>query len=74
MMELFGIIAGVVAAWFGSLEWRIRSLRKESEGHMDAAQVEHLINLKIEILQYMQKEIREDVKVLHKKLDKLLDK
>lgn len=61
-------------AWFGSLEWRLRNVNVKVQDTMNKDEVEHLINLKLEVLQYMHTEIRNETKLLNLKIDKLLEK
>jgi len=61
-----------VAAWFASIEWRLRMLSNKSMSSLTRKEAEHLIDLKLEAIRVLQKEIRHDVKELNDKIDKLL--
>ena len=67
------VLVGIIVAWFGSLEYRIRTMNQKVNSSLDRADITELIDLKIKFLELMQADIKQDTKDLNAKLDRLLD-
>lgn len=73
-MELGEIVMGVISVWLGANEYRLRSLQNKVNSTADRKEIHGLIDLKVESLKLMQGELKEDLKRIEHKLDKLLTK
>jgi hypothetical protein len=70
---ILAIVFPVLMAWFGSLEWRLRSMSKQVNDSMNRDDTEKLIDLKQEVLYVLHKEIKNDIRDINRKIDRLLD-
>lgn len=70
---LLGIVSTVVGLWLGSIEWRFRGMDARMRHAPDREEVERTIDMKQEAQDVMQENLREDIKELKVKLDKLLE-
>lgn len=70
---LVGLISTIVGLWLGSVEWRLRNMDTRMRNAPSREEVEKQIDLKNEALRVMQKEIKEDVRDINKKLDALIN-
>lgn len=67
------IIASILGLWLGSNEWRLRNMNNELKRTLDKDDIRDLIDLKQEVLRSEQQDIKEDLRRLEAKIDKLID-
>jgi hypothetical protein len=70
---ILAIVFPVLMAWFGSLEWRLRNMSNKTSKAMDRDDTEKLIDLKQEVLYVLHREIKDNIKEINKKMDRLID-
>ena len=68
------ICIAILLAWFGSLEYRMRSIGSTAGKAMTRDDTERLIDLKQQAIHIIQREIRDDIRDLVEKVNKVLDK
>ena len=69
-----GLIIAIVSLWLGSIEYRMKKLDSDSRDTMKRKEVSDLIDIKQEVGKALQSEIKEDIKALTVKLERLIEK
>ncbi len=69
-----GLILAIASLWLGSIEYRMKKLDSESRDAMKRKEVSDLIDIKQEVGKALQSEIKEDIKALTAKLERLIEK
>jgi ubiquinone biosynthesis protein UbiJ len=67
------IIVSIVSAWFGLLEYRMRKMQNKLDKCLTDEQTDKLIDLKQEPIKSKQDDVKEDIKRVEAKLDKLIE-
>lgn len=67
------LISGIIALWLGSVEYRMRKLREDTNSNISRSDVSELIDLKNEASQVRHAELKEDIKEMKEKINKLID-
>jgi len=73
MHILESIVTGILLLWLGSMEYRMRRLFEVSDQKPDRIEVKELIDMKQEALKSSDADIKEDVKRLETKIDRLIE-
>ncbi len=60
----------IIATWVGFVEVRLSKMMQKP----DRSEVENLVDMYQEPMEVMQKELKEDIRRLEQKLDKMIDK
>lgn len=73
-MEVFlsGLLLTVIGGWIGSIEFRMRQINDKLRDVPTREEVGNTIDIKQESIKVLQLEIKEDIKELTKKVDKLI--
>lgn len=71
---LIGIVLTLIGSYVGSLEWRMREMDERLRQAISKEDIIELIDMKQESMEVMQKELKDDIKSLDAKLDKLIDR
>ena len=71
-MEL-GILITVVSVWFASIEFRMRNMDSRLRQTQSKKEISDEIELRQESIKVLQTEIKEDIRNIMQKLDKILD-
>jgi hypothetical protein len=74
MDPITSLLLTIAGLLFGSLEWRIRKMSDKISKLVDKESMHEYVDLKSELLRQSTSELKEDVKRLEIKIDKLLDK
>lgn len=74
LMPVVGLIVSVMLALFGIVFRRLNMLDARLREAPDREEVRQLVSDKLEPTIVLQKELKEDVKIMDHKLDKLLDR
>lgn len=74
MDPLTSLLLTIAGLLFGSLEWRIRKMSDKISKLVDKESMHEYVDLKSELLRQSTSELKEDVKRLENKIDKLIDK
>ena len=72
MVELaIGVVGAVVSLWAGSLEMRLRNMSNKIDKKASSEEVDYKIDVKQEALRVMQRELKEDLSRIERKIDDL---
>tara|TARA_R100001143_G_C3330869_1_gene119353 strand:- start:414 stop:641 length:228 start_codon:yes stop_codon:yes gene_type:complete len=69
---LSGLLLTVIGGWIGSIEFRMRQINDKLRDVPTREEVGNTIDIKQESIKVLQLEIKEDIKELTKKVDKLI--
>ncbi len=69
-----GLVVAVVGVWLGSMERRMRNLDARVRLSPSRDEVHKTIDLKQEAVKVLQQELKEDLKEINRKLDRLIEK
>ena len=69
---IMGFIGVIISVWLGGLEWRMRSMDAKLRCVPSREEVNGTIDIKVDSLKVMQGELKEDIKELKHKVDKLI--
>lgn len=67
------IISSVLGVWISSQEWRFRQMQSKLNKSLEKKEIEHLIDIKTEYTRRHQDDVKDDIKRLEKKIDKLVE-
>lgn len=70
LLKIVSVIGGV---WLASIEWRLRSVDQKLRQVPSRREVNTQIDIKSEAIKVLQQEIKEDVKEIKEKLDRLIE-
>ena len=68
------VITAVIGAWLSSVEWRMKQVREMLDRKPSRSDLKEYVELSQKDIRTLQEEIKEDIKRLETKLDKLLDR
>lgn len=71
---LIGLAITVIGSYVGSVEWRLRTMDERLRKAVGKDDILELIDLKQESLEVLQRELKEDIKNLDDKLDRILER
>ena len=67
------LISAIVGLWLGSVEWRLRNMEQRLRNSPDRHEVNRQIDIKQEATTAVQQELKEDMKEVKQKLDRLIE-
>ena len=66
-----GAIVAIIVGWFGSIEFRLRSLDVRVRNNPSRREVSEEIEVRQESIKVLQREIKEDIKEIRRAIEKL---
>lgn len=69
---LTSIVMAVLGLWLGSTEYRLRKMQEDLEKTASVEEMEKLIDLKQQVIVVLQKDMRDDIHRLYRKMDEIL--
>ena len=71
---MLDILVGVILSlWLGSIEFRMRGMQNMLSNRMEDKNIKEMIDLKQRHIEVKQEDIKEDIKRLEDKIDKLIE-
>jgi len=74
IMIAIGLLGGVLSIWFGSFEIRLRNMDEKLRDVPSRKEVSTEIKVRQESIKVLQQEIKEDIRLMRRQLEKLIDK
>lgn len=71
---LVGLFITLIGSYVGSIEWRLRTMDDRLRKAISKDDILELIDIKQESVEVLQKELKEDIRDINHKLDKIIDK
>ena len=67
------ILTGVIALWLGSIEIRMRTMSKDQKTLPGRKEMHDYVDIRQEMQHNQHRELKEDIKRIESKLDKVVD-
>lgn len=70
---LIAFVSTILSLWLGSIEWRLRNMSNELSKRPTRSESQNYIDIRQEVLRQSTGDLKDDVKRLEEKIDKLID-